>query len=67
MRSRLAQVRQACRFRRNAVKERRKTELLRRVLRGVGEVDFDDLVEAVAQRRLDSHTAVGQLIDAVAG
>ena len=42
-------------------------ELLRRALRGVGEVDLDDLVEAVAERRLDPHTAAGQLLDAVAG
>jgi LAO/AO transport system kinase len=42
-------------------------ELLRRALRGIGEGGLDDLVQAVAERRIDPHNAAAQLIDAVAG
>jgi len=42
-------------------------ELLRRAIRQAGEKGLDDLVAAVAERRVDPHTAAGQLIDTVAG
>ena len=42
-------------------------ELLRRALRRAGDGGLDDLVQAIAERRLDPHTAAGQLIDSVAG
>ena len=42
-------------------------ELLRRALHAAGEGGLDELVTAVAERRIDPHTAAGQLIDAVAG
>jgi LAO/AO transport system kinase len=42
-------------------------ELIRRALRHAGEDGLDDLVRAVAERRLDPHSAAELLIDAVAG
>jgi LAO/AO transport system kinase len=42
-------------------------ELLRRALHGIGDGWLDELVQAVAERRIDPHTAAGHLIDAVAG
>ena len=42
-------------------------ELLRRALRHAGEDGLDDLVRAIAERRVDPHTAAARLIDTVAG
>jgi LAO/AO transport system kinase len=42
-------------------------ELLRRALRGAGEGGLDELVEAIADRRLDPHTAAERLLDTVGG
>lgn len=42
-------------------------ELLRRAQHGIGEGGLDDLVQAVAERRIDPHTAAERLIDTVAG
>jgi LAO/AO transport system kinase len=42
-------------------------ELLRRALRQAGELGLDELIEAIAERRVDPHTAAEQLLDAVAG
>lgn len=41
-------------------------ELWRRALRQAGEGGLDDLVAGIAERRLDPHTAAGQLLDSVA-
>lgn len=42
-------------------------ELLRRALRQAGEGGLHDLIDAVAERRLDPHSAASQLLDTVAG
>ena len=44
-----------------------RAELLRRALRGLGEGGLDDLVQAVAERRIDPHSAAARLIDGIAG
>ncbi len=41
-------------------------ELWRRALRQAGDGGLDDLVAGIAERRIDPHTAAGQLIDTVA-
>src|SRR5262249_20177986 len=42
-------------------------ELLRRALRGAGEGGLDELIEAIADRRLDPHTPAERLLDTVGG
>ena len=42
-------------------------ELLRRALQRAGDGGLNDLVDAIAERRLDPHTAASELLDSVAG